>query len=162
MGALRRATRSEIEELVRDPEWWPDVLARIADGDSLAELAAERVWSWGALWAWIQADEERLAGYDAALKARAQMLAFEALAISDEQGCVEKDGKVFDPDVPRDKLRIDTRLKLASKFDRVRFGENTKVEHGGVIGMSLMTVLASLPRAAHEVDVTPVAVPEEI
>jgi hypothetical protein len=62
--------------------------------------------------------------YDAALKVRADQLAHEALAIADEQHAVEKkDGTTYDPEVPRDKLRTDTRLKLASRWDRSRYGD---------------------------------------
>ena len=148
MGALNRATVSEVEELNRgDPTWWPGVLGHIADGGSLAEITNQRAWSWGALWAWVQGDEERLAAYDGALKARAQMLAFSAL---------DEARDAAPEDVAVRKLRVDTNLRVASKWDRARYGENAKVEHSGMVGMNLMAVLASLPRAGAEVDVTPV------
>lgn len=148
MGALVRATQSEIAQLAKDPEWWPGILARIADGESIAAVVRESVWAWGALWAWIQADDERLGQYDAALKARAQMLAFSALD--------EADGAAPDT-VGVAKLRIDTRLKVAGKWDRGRYGESSELKHSGAIGMNLMAVLASLPRAGAEKVVEQVA-----
>jgi hypothetical protein len=139
MGALARATKREVEELSRgDPEWWPSILADIAEGRALSEVATQSAWSWGALWAWIQADESRLAQYDAALKARAQMLAFSAL---DEVGAAAI------ADVSVRKLRADTYLRVAGKWDRGRYGDATEVKHSGTVGMNLMAVLASLPRA---------------
>jgi len=151
MGKLMRATVAEVEELHRgDPAWWPGVLAHIADRGSLAEIVAERVWSWGALWAWIQRDEERVAQYDGALKARAQMLAFEA---------VDDIRSATMADVPLRKFKVDAALKVAGKWDRSRYGESSEVKHSGAIGMNLMAVLASLPRAGMEVDVTPEAEP---
>lgn len=128
----------EIAEMARDPEWWPGVLARIADGGSLGELLREQAWAWGGLWAWIQADEQRVVEYDGALKSRAQRLAFEA---EDEINVATME------DVPLRKFKVDAKLKIAGKWDRSRYGEATDVKHSGVIGMSLMSVLASLPRA---------------
>jgi hypothetical protein len=66
--------------------------------------------------------------YDTALKVKADEIAHEALQIADEQKeVIKKDGSAFDPDVGRDKLRVDTRLKLASKFDRSRYGDKQDV-----------------------------------
>ena len=56
--------------------------------------------------------------YDAALKVRADELAHGALEIAD--GC-EKDF------APVAKLQVDTRLRLASRWDRARYGE--QVQH---------------------------------
>lgn len=154
MGALARATKREVEELSRsDPEWWPGVLAHIAERGSLGQIAANQVWSWGALWAWIQADEKRVEEYDAALKARAQGLAFEA---------VEDIEAATMADVPLRKFKVDARLRIAGKWDRQRYGESSEVKHSGGIGLNLMAVLASLPRAGAEKDVTPVAVPPSL
>lgn len=152
LGQLARATKREVEGLAKgDPEWWPGVLAHIADGGRLGEVANQSAWSWGALWAWIQADEGRTAQYDAALKARAQMLAFEALEVVDGA----------DPDtVGVAKLRSETRLRVAGKWDRGRYGDSSEVKHSGAIGMNLMAVLASLPRAGAEKEVPAVPVLE--
>ena len=87
---------------------------------------------------WIQADDGRVEEYEGALKARAQWLAFEA---GDEV-----DRAVME-DVPLRKFRAETKLKLAGKMDRGRWGESSEVKHSGSVGLNLMAVLASLPRA---------------
>lgn len=71
--------------------------------------------------------------YDAALKVRAGELVLDALEISDEQHEVTRGGKTYDPEVPRDKLRVETRLKLASHWDRARYGASKEGVAGGGI-----------------------------
>jgi hypothetical protein len=74
--------------------------------------------------------------YDAALKVRADELAHEALEIADEQAeVVKENGETFDPNVQRDKLRADTRLKLAAKWDRSRYGERVDHKHLHVVDL---------------------------
>lgn len=148
---LKKESRVEVERLAReDPEWWPGVLEHIAGGGRLEEVVSERAWSWGALWGWIQADEGRVEEYEGALKARAQWLAFEA---GDEV-----DRAVME-DVPLRKFRAETKLKLAGKMDRGRWGESSEVKHSGSVGLNLMAVLSSLPRSGQEklVEEVPVA-----
>ena len=73
------------------------------------------------------------ARYEAALKAIADDIAQEALAISDEQReVVRPDGSKFDPDVLRDKLRVDTRMRIAEKWDRERYGQKSDIGAGGI------------------------------
>lgn len=138
---LKRATRSEIEELAGgDPDWWPGVLARIADGERLGAVVEERGWSWGGLWGWICADERRVEEWEGALKARAQWMAFETSEIADgveeEKNAIMKAG-----------LRVKARQWMVGKMDRGRWGESSEVKHSGSVGLNLMAVLASLPRA---------------
>lgn len=47
------------------------------------------------------------------------------------------------------KLQIETRLKLLAKWDPKRYGEQTKVEHSGMIGLEHW-VLDSLPKPTPE------------
>jgi hypothetical protein len=99
------------------------VFQRLCDGETLKDIAAAWELPKGRFVEWYTVEHAPL--YDAALKVRADELAHEALAISDEQCEVTTEaGKTYDPEVPRDKLRIDTRLKLASKWDRRRYGEH--------------------------------------
>jgi hypothetical protein len=103
-----------------------EIFQRVADGETLNQIA--RAWEVpkGLFIEWFLLTHGEL--YEAALKVRADDLAHEALGISDEQSEVKKDdGTTFDPNVPRDKLRIDTRLKLASKWDRSRYGDKQDV-----------------------------------
>lgn len=102
------------------------IFQRLTDSETLQQIA--RAWGLpkGRFVEWFTTQHAEL--YDTALKVRADNLAHEALSISDEQNeVVKENGQTFDPDVPRDKLRIDTRLKIASKWDRSRYGDKQDV-----------------------------------
>lgn len=110
------------------------LLTDAEDPKTLAEVAKAWAVPKGRFVEWFTTTHADL--YDAALKVRAADMALEALAISDEQAeVVKENGETYDPDVGRDKLRIDTRLKLASKFDRMRYGETVRVERSVMIGI---------------------------
>lgn len=69
--------------------------------------------------------------YDAALKVLADQLAHEALEIADEQKeAVRPDGSKYDSEVPRDKFRAETRLKIAARWDRDRYGDRPALSEG--------------------------------
>ena len=120
MGALARATKSEIEELVAgDPQWWIEFCGAVAEGGQAA-IKAERElrgWSWGALWGWIVGDVERYRDYTRSLEAYVQERALETIGIADK--------------TEDHKLRVDTRFRLAGKVDRVRWGD--QVQHTVVV-----------------------------
>lgn len=85
--------------------------------------------------------------YDAALKVRAAELADEALEIADEQKeAVGKNGESYDPEVPRDKLRVETRLKLVAKLDRDRYGERA----AGSLGDAFENLAEALQRISEK------------
>ncbi len=143
-------------EVIENQTTMPVLVQRLSEGETLKQIAKDWEIPYGRLAQWVIEDRERSEQYNVALKIWADSLAQECLAISDEQAEVEKrDGTTFDPDVPRDKLRIDTRLRLAGKWDRNRYGEATKIEHSG--GLSLISVLSSIPRGdVFENDPSPV------
>ncbi len=105
------------ERLKLEPEFPNEVFRRLSEGETLKAIALEHGLPKGRFVQWYVTVHEKL--YDAALKVRAADLALEALEISDG-GAVEEVG--------RDKLRVDTRLKLAGKWDRARYGEAVKVD----------------------------------
>lgn len=108
-----------------------EVFHRLTEGLTLREIAKSWGVPRGAFTRWFMERHADL--FDAAAKVRADELAQEALAISDEQEeVVKKDGTTFDPDVPRDKLRVDTRLRLAEKWDRARYGSKDSGPVGGI------------------------------
>ncbi len=136
---------ARFNEMVENTTTMPILVQRLSEGETLKQIAKDWEVPYGRLAQWVIEDRERSEQYNVALKIWADSLAQECLAISDEQAEVEKrDGTTFDPDVPRDKLRIDTRLRLAGKWDRNRYGEQTKLEHSG--SLSLISVLSSIPR----------------
>ncbi len=76
---------------------------------------------------WVRGDETRSAGYDEALRDYAHKVALECLPIADA-AFVDIDGEAVPTDVQRDRLRIDTRMKLAGKWDKIRYGTSVTVE----------------------------------
>jgi hypothetical protein len=122
MGALRRATFAEIEECAKDPQWWPNELARVRDDGGLRGSVADRAWSYGAFIGWIRADDGRSAEYDEALRDYAHKGVMETLQIADGSS---------PENIPVDKERIKARQWVAGKWDRNRYGE--KVDHIGIV-----------------------------
>jgi hypothetical protein len=121
------------------------VFQRVCEGETLKEIA--RAWGVpnGAFTQWYTGEHGEK--YEAALRVRADDLAHEALGISDEQVEVKReDGSAFDPAVPRDKLRVETRLKLAGKWDRERYGDRTDVKHSGLLP-TLTIEIVGVPQA---------------
>ncbi|MCR4300713.1 MAG: hypothetical protein NUV51_03810 [Sulfuricaulis sp.] len=119
---MTRRSRFILEELGATPEWWEIALDRIASGDSPKDIADEYCIVFGAFMRWISGDEERSKGYAEALRIAAEGRAHECIPIADNEAETA--------DTQRDKLRIDTRLRLASKWDRGRYGEKEAANGG--------------------------------
>lgn len=102
---------ARLEEVKADASVPGMVFGRICDGETLREIAKEWRLPRGRFVEWFTTEHAVL--YDSALKVRADDLAHEALVISDTER----------EEVPRDKLRVDTRFRLAAKWDRKRYGE---------------------------------------
>lgn len=86
---------------------------------------------------WIIANRESFADqYALARDAGLDVMSEELLAISDEQAEVyTRDGGKFDPDVQRDRLRVDTRKWYLSKLAPKRYGDKIAVEHSGSVSI---------------------------
>jgi hypothetical protein len=149
------------------PETAEGVLQRVAEGEPLTEICKSRGWPYSQVAMWLHGDEKLLERYDAALRIWVDSLAMETVAISDEQvEVVTEDGKVLDPNVPRDALRIKTRQWAAERLNRARFGQTLKVERAlsvtadaGLVGFAA-ALLERVREPRIERDVTP-AVPAE-
>ena len=64
------------------------------------------------------------------LEVQTHALVGEALDVADEQREVfREDGSAYDPDVARDKLRVETRLKIAEKLNRGAYGRTVDHRH---------------------------------
>lgn len=160
---MTRQSNVILAGLATDPQWWDGALDRIACGDSPKAVSEEYAILFGVFMRWIEDDAGRKSEYDAALRIASEGHAHECLAIADEQAEVlKRDGTTFDPDVARDKLRIETRLKLAGKWDRARYGETVKHEHtaalvlvdAGLVGFA-SDLLKRIAAPRRELDVTP-------
>lgn len=117
---------------VRTDEIVEDIVARIAEGVTVAELCRKHGIARQTFYNWIAEDEElagriahaRVLGFDA--------IAEEALEIAEDgtNDWIERqkeDGSIDEvlnhEHVQRSKLRIETRLKLLAKWDPKRYGD---------------------------------------
>jgi len=110
-----------LQLVVDDPMTMEVVIQRVIDGESLRQIA--RAWKLPVtrFVKWISDDEKRLAEYEGALRIRADELVHEAL-ITAETG----------EDVARDKLVIDTGLKVAAMWDKQRYGGEKTTGGAGI------------------------------
>ena len=89
---------------------------------------------------WLSLHDEFRDKYARARDDQADTLADEIIAIADEQHeVVSETGKVFDPEVNRDKLRVDARKWIASKLKPKKYGDKTEVEHTGDLKIGVVS-----------------------
>ena len=96
------------------------VCAQVASRVSLTDLAGHYALDRGLLWALLSESEERLGRYYRALKGVADEYVGEVVGIADGASVEE---------VQVNKLQIEARMKVAEKYDAVRFGKQTRVTH---------------------------------
>ena len=120
MGAMAKLGWQRMDVLVSE-HGAEDVLHmvcdQVADGMSLSEIGGNEGIPYSVLWRWLNA-EGRMEAYRVALEARADKEAHDVLHIADS-ATVEEVGVA--------KLRVDARKWAASKWDRDRYGESSKV-----------------------------------
>ena len=114
------------------------LIARIAH-DSMKNVAAYAGVGITALMRWIDADADRTAAYIRARASKASILADETIEIADSG--VDASA----PDAARDKLRIQARQWLASRWDRQQYGDR----HDGAVTINVQSLhLDALRRRA--------------
>lgn len=91
------------------------VCSRITEGETLYEISKSISIPYNTIGLWLTNDADRVRAYQSALRLNADRIAQDCLYIAD--------GINSDGDVARDKLRIDTRLKLAASWDSSRYGK---------------------------------------
>jgi hypothetical protein len=130
------------EAVIADPNVMEVVCQRVIAGESLTVIAQSWDIAPGRFKRWIAADDERMAEYELAERMLADQLAHEALSIADGDmplESVDEDGNpVAQHDNARDKLRIDTRLKLAAQWDRDKYGARIDTKITGQIDFAAM------------------------
>lgn len=122
---------ARFEAVKERPEVPEEIFHRLCEGDSLREIAKAWGLPRGPFTLWFMSEHKQL--FDDAERVRAHELKEEVLEIADEQKEVTRDGKTYDPEVPRDKLRVDARLKLMPHMDRQRFGVQDAVRTAPVV-----------------------------
>lgn len=99
-------------EIAEAPETGDILWARIADGETLQAIAQAWQIPVGRMVRWVLSDPDRTTAYRQAQEAAAHALIAEVVGIADQDH----------DDVARDKLRIDTRFKVAAAHARDRYG----------------------------------------
>jgi len=110
-----------LEIVKNDPMTMEIVIQRVIDGESLKQIAT--AWKLPAtrFVKWISDDDERLAQYEGALRVRADELIHEAMHTAQ-----------FGDDIQRDKLVVETKFRVASMWDRQRYGGEKATGGSGI------------------------------
>ena len=123
MGALNRATFSEVEQLsAGDVGWWFGFCARVVEAGPLVAIREERDlrgWSEGAFRQWLRADVERYREFDLAVKDHADAIGWETKEIADA---------TTPETVGVSKLRNETRFRLAKQAHPETWGEKAQTK----------------------------------
>lgn len=133
---ILRITRREIREM---PErTWQSWLDRIASGESLARICEKEYYVFGIARREIAKNPEREAELQAAERIYADFHFAQCIPLAD--AAEDKDQALVK------KLQIDTRMRVAAKLNRERYGDQ-----GGVTmnlgANSLVSILSGLPRS---------------
>ena len=131
--------RSELDTLIETKgvdEVQQYVMTEVLEGAAPRELAKKMGVTYADLWRWLTADDDRFQEYQRMLVGTADDLAHESLGISDE---ADSEGA----NVNAKKLRVETRMKLAGKWDRHRYGESMDMKVSGSV--SLIALLSNMP-----------------
>ena len=113
-----------------------EIVERLAKGEPLTQIClSENLPAWRTVYDWSEANPAFAAAIARARSHGFDVIASDCLTIADE-----KDG-----DPQRDRLRVDTRLKLLAKWDPKRYGDLLKL--GGDERLAPMTVVTGVPRA---------------
>ena len=116
-------------EIVKNDEMTMEiVIQRVIDGESLKSIAKSWALPVTRFIKWISDDEKRLAEYEGALRIRADELVYEA--VERAEGVVGPDGELSE--VARDKLVIDTNLKVAAMWDKQKYGGEKTTGGAGI------------------------------
>lgn len=134
---------ARFRDVVADPNTMSIVVQRMADGETLKDIAKAWKVPYGKLCEWITEDRDRTEQFSNAQRFAAEALAQDVVAIADA---------ATPETVAVQRLRIDARKWATSKWDRPKYGDALEHKHTG--GISLISVLSGIPRGA-EIDVTP-------
>lgn len=105
------------------------ICAQVASGCTLTQWCEHYVVQRGLVWAFLTETPERYERYCRALEGIADAYVAETIEIADDasRDTIEgpRGGEVLDTEwMARSKLRVDTRFKLAAKYDKKRFGDD--------------------------------------
>ena len=121
MGKLTRIGWTRLDGLVAEigsEGLLEMVCGRVTEDEDLTDISRSLEIPYSVLWRWLS-DSGRMQDYENSLKARADRVAHEVLRISDS---------ATDENTQSSKLQVESRKWLASKWDRDRYGESSKVQ----------------------------------
>lgn len=107
----------------------------VTEGKPLVQWCRENGVAKRAIYNWLKADPEFAAVMDQARDFGADAVADEAMRIAEGPGR-EADTMVA---VNRDRLRVDTRVKLLAKWHPKRYGDKVDLQHGGKLEVTIVT-----------------------
>lgn len=156
IGTDKRARFLELTSAECAEDTLTEMRQRITDGETLRQVSAALNVPHGLFASWIESEPARMDLYKAALRVRADALLHEALTVSanTQEGQTVKEGPDGTVTTTEDmlghrKLRVDTNLKVAARWDPARFGDSQRVElTAKVIRPSEVTLLEGARRIA--------------
>jgi hypothetical protein len=128
-------TRRDRLELVKENPMFMDIVCqRVAEGDSLRQIARDEMLPYGLFQLWIAAEKTRMEAYRNAERLMAGALVHDAIERADDDLSREKDGsptlneagQPVGKDVAWARLQVLTRLKAAQMLDSERFVQAVK------------------------------------
>jgi len=114
-----------------------EIVYRLREGEPLTAICrSPGMPSVALVYQWTDADPDAARALLQARELGEDAIALDILRIADGKSPIE-DGKPSD--AQRDKLRVDTRLKLLAKFNPKRWGDSTQIKHADANGDKLDT-----------------------
>jgi hypothetical protein len=102
-----------LDKIATEEQTMDELLQRVCENESLHEVCTAWEVPYGRVQAWLAASTDRQAAYEGALRIKADRLVGETIGIADDMDLGAEDRKV----------RIATRFRAASLYDRARFGD---------------------------------------
>lgn len=140
---IKRDRIARYVALIERPDEFLDLIVQRMTGSELGYEGLPAICRaldvpYGKVMGWLMADAERYGLYDRALAVQAKALVSEAVEIADAGD-----------DVARDKLRVDTRFRLAKYHDSKVYGDKVDVNHN-VVPVFMVTIASE---GGHVIDV---------
>ena len=135
----------DLENAPRWVTWWHDMLDRVAEGETIHKVCKRMEWREGTFLRWVRLREDMSRQLKEAEAIYADRKAQETIDIAD----------LANPDdVAVRKLQVETRLKVASKLNPEKWGDQRQVGISLGKNNSLVFLLSGMNEA---IDVTPTA-----
>lgn len=112
-----------------------EIADRLSQGEPLAVICRDdHMPSDRTVRDWMASDPEFSAVIARAREIGFDVIAADCLHIADQPNKrITPEGEAHESDPARDRLRVETRLKLLAKWDPRRYGEKQQVEHSGQV-----------------------------